>query len=85
MKVEERGVVSLKGDKGGDFTDFTFKEGTTQTVKLQDIFIQEKGKDALKKLSEQDHLTHAAPRVKGGKRAKKAASKGKGKQTKATA
>jgi len=52
VKVEEKGVVALKGDKGGDFSDFTFKEGNTATVKLQDIFIQEKGKAALQKLSE---------------------------------
>jgi hypothetical protein len=76
----------LKGDKGGDFSDFSFKEGTTQTVKLQEIFIQEKGKDALKKLSESDLTSSAAPRVKGGaKRKVKAASKSKGKAGKKSA
>lgn len=76
-KVESQGVVGIKGDKG-DFSDFSFKEGTTQTVKLQDIFIQEKGKDALKKLN--DTEAHPVAKVKGGaKGKKKAASKGKAK------
>jgi len=48
-KADATGVVTLKGEKG-EFTDYSFKEGTTQVSKLQDIFIQEKGKDALKKL-----------------------------------
>jgi len=65
--------VNIKGDKG-DFSDFAFKEGTTNTVSLQDIFVQEKGKDALKKRSEE--AAHSAPKVKGGaKGKKKAASK----------
>jgi hypothetical protein len=38
-KVEEKGIVQLKGDKGGDFSDFSFKEGTTATVKMADIYI----------------------------------------------
>ena len=76
-KVEAQGVVGFKGDKG-DFSDFSFKEGTTAIVKLNDIFIQEKGKDALKKLSEPE-VQQAAAKVKGGaKGKKKAASKTKG-------
>jgi len=64
----------LKGEKG-DFADYSFKEGSTQTAKLQDIFIQEKGKDALKKL--ETSASAAAPKVVGGaKRKKKQASKG---------
>lgn len=77
VSVESKGVVALKGDKNGDFADFQFKEGTTDTVKLQNIFIQEKGKDQLKRLSESDH---GAAKVKGGaKGKKKAASKAKAK------
>jgi len=34
VKVEEKGIVSLKGDKGGDFSDYSFKEGSTNVVKL---------------------------------------------------
>lgn len=73
----------MKGDKGGDFSDFSFKEGNTQVVKLQDIFIQEKGKDALKRLSDADHAQSSAPRVKGGAKGKKKAASKKG--SKATA
>lgn len=77
VSVESKGVVALKADKSGDFADFHFKEGHTDTVKLQNIFIQEKGKDQLKRLSESDH---GAAKVKGGaKGKKKAASKAKGK------
>ena len=84
-KVEDKGVVNLKGASGkkGDdeFTDYTFKEGTTQVLKMQDIFTQEKGKDALKKMTEPE--TSAAPRVKGGaKGKKKAASKSAAKAAK---
>jgi len=34
VRVEEKSIVALKGDKGGDFNDYSFKEGTTNTVKL---------------------------------------------------
>lgn len=34
VKVDEKSIVSLKGDKGGDFGDFSFKEGSTNTIKL---------------------------------------------------
>jgi hypothetical protein len=79
VKVEAQGVVSLKGDKGGDFSDFSFKEGNTNVVKIQDLVVQEKGKDALKKA--QEHEGHA--KVRGGaKGKKKAASKAKAKATK---
>lgn len=82
MKVEERGVVALKGDNRGDFADFAFKEGNTNVLKMQDIIVQEKGKDALKKASEAE--AHGAAKVKGGaKGKKKAASKAKGKGKKA--
>lgn len=77
-KVEDKGVVSLKGTggkKGDDeFADFAFREDNTPVMKMQDIYIQEKGKDALKKRTEPE--TVAAPKVKGGaKGKKKAASK----------
>ena len=42
-KVEEKGVVNLKGTAGkkGDdeFSDFTFKEGNTPVLNMKDIFI----------------------------------------------
>lgn len=84
-KVEEKGVVNMKGGaakKGDDeFTDFTFKEGSTNVLKMQDIFIQEKGKEALKKVTEQHETAQAAPKVKGGaKGKKKAASKAAAKE-----
>ena len=46
------GIVRTGTNKGDEFTDFSFKEGNTQVVRIQDIFIQEKGKDALKRLDE---------------------------------
>ena len=54
-------------------------------MKFQDIFIQEKGKDALKKLNEAE-AHPAAAKVKGGaKGKKKAASKAKAKGGKKSA
>ena len=86
-KVEERGVVSLKGGAGkkGDeeFNDFAFKEGNTQVLKLQDIYKQEKGVEAFKRKSEKGESS-AAPRVGGAKGKKKAASKAKAKGKKST-
>jgi len=74
VKVEEAGVVAIKAGKG-DFSDYSFKEGNTNVVKMQEIFTQEKGKEALKKLEASEH-PGAAPKVKGGaKGKKKAASK----------
>lgn len=46
----EGGIVKAGAAKGEEFADFPFKEGTTAVLKLQDIFAQEKGKDALKRL-----------------------------------
>lgn len=64
----DAGIV--KTGKGEEFTDFTFKEGNTETLKIQDIFVLEKG--ALKK----EVTEGAKPSVKGGaKGGKKAASK----------
>jgi len=66
-------VLHIKGDKG-DFSDYSFKEGNTAVVKLQDIFLQEKGPSALKKLQETE--THGSAKVAGGaKRKGKAAHK----------
>lgn len=59
--------------KGDEFVDFNFKEGNTATVKIQDIFVQEKGRDALRRLGEP--VTEGVARVKGAKGKKKAASK----------
>jgi hypothetical protein len=83
VKVEAQGVVSIKGDKG-DFSDYGFKEGNTACVSLKDIFIQEKGKDSLKKV-EAGEATSSAPKVRGGAKGKKgaakAAAKAKGKKS----
>jgi hypothetical protein len=70
-KVE--GIVKIGSGKGDDFSDFSFKEGTTATLSLKDIFIQEKGKDASPAKD-----TTAVPKVKGG-------AKGKGKAAKKSA
>ena len=70
-KVE--GIVKIGSGKGDDFSDFSFKEGTTATLSLKDIFVQEKGKDASPAKD-----TTAVPKVKGG-------AKGKGKAAKKSA
>lgn len=44
------GIVKAGSGKGDEFAEFSFKEGNTAVLKLQEIFVQEKGKDALKKL-----------------------------------
>ena len=71
-KVEEQGVVNIRQGKG-DFSDFSFKEGTTNVVKMQDIYQQEKGKEAFKKLAE-EHVSSSHAKVKGGAKGKKKAS-----------
>ncbi len=82
-------MVCLKAGskKSGDedFTDYGFKEGNTHVLKLQDIFIKEKGKAAFNKL--QEPSVHAsAPKVKGGaKGKKKATSKARGERKSASA
>jgi hypothetical protein len=70
-KVE--GIVKIGSAKGDDFSEFAFKEGTTATLSLKDIFVQEKGKDASPAKD-----TTAVPKVKGG-------AKGKGKAAKKSA
>lgn len=77
-RVEAQGVVTLKGgDK--DFGDYTFKEGNTSTLRLQDIFVQENQhlmrKDELKKLDEGAGTARVKSTSKGKK--KTAASKAK--------
>lgn len=75
-KAKVEGIVKVGSGKGDDFSDFSFKEGTTAVVSLKDIFVQEKGgKEAKPEAA-------AVPKVKGGakgkaKAASKAASKGK--------
>ena len=78
-KAADKGVVSLKGGKKDeDFSDYGFKEGNTHVLKMQDIFIKEKGKAALQKLKEAPVVAPA--RVKGGaKGKKKAVAKGSAK------
>ena len=76
VKIETQGIVSLKGGDKGDFNDFSFKEGNSNTLKLSEIFIMEKGKDAFKKLDEA-HVAVGTAKVKGGSKGKKKASKGK--------
>lgn len=46
------GIVKTGAGKGEEFADFSFKEGNTAVLKIQDIFVQEKGKDALKRLQD---------------------------------
>jgi hypothetical protein len=65
----EGGIVKASTAKGDDFSDFTFKEGTTAVVALKDIYVSEHGAAA----KPADHA--AVPKVKGGKAAAKAASK----------
>jgi len=66
------GIVKTGSGKGDEFADFSFKEGHTATVRIQDIFLQEKGQAALKKL---EH-TEGGAKIKGGAKGKrKAASK----------
>lgn len=77
----DAGIVKSGSAKGDEFADFSFKEGNTAVLRLQDIFVQEKGKDALKRLEEQP--APAQPKVKGGaKGKKKAASKSAAKEKK---
>lgn len=85
----EGGIVKAGSGKGDEFAEFSFKEGNTAVLKLQEIFVQEKGKDALKRLEATGSLTEApsaptaAPKVKGGAKGKaKAASKSTGKAAK---
>jgi len=70
VKVEASGVVGFKGD------DFGFKEGNTAVMALKDIFVQEKGAAALKKISEAE--AHGGAKVKGGAKNKKKAAAKKG-------
>nr|1JB7_B Chain B, telomere-binding protein beta subunit [Sterkiella nova]1OTC_B Chain B, PROTEIN (TELOMERE-BINDING PROTEIN BETA SUBUNIT) [Sterkiella nova] len=68
----DAGIVKASASKGDEFSDFSFKEGNTATLKIADIFVQEKGKDALNKAA--DHTDGA--KVKGGAKGKgKAAAK----------
>ena len=80
----EGGIVKAGTGKGEEFAEFSFKEGNTPVLKLQEIFVQEKGKDALKKLEHQEPVATAAPKIKGGaKGKKKAASKSAAREKKA--
>ena len=65
----EGGIVKASAAKGDDFSDYQFKEGSTATVSLKDIYVQEHG--AAGKPAE----PAGVPKVKGGKAAAKAASK----------
>jgi len=72
------GIVKAGTAKGDEFADFSFKEGNTATVKIQDIFVQEKGKDALGKAAEPTEGAKVKGGAKGkGKAQAKAAAKGK--------
>lgn len=66
----EGGIVRTGTNKGDEFTDFSFKEGNTQVLRIQDIFIQEKGKDAAKR---DEHTVPAQAKVKGGVKGKRKA------------
>lgn len=66
------GIVKASASKGDEFAEFSFKEGSTATLKIADIFVQEKGKEALNKAGD----AADGAKVKGGARGKaKAASK----------
>jgi len=66
----EGGIVKASAGKGDEFAEFSFKEGTTATVSIKDIFVQEQGHGAKAEPSA------AVPKVKGGAKGKgKAASK----------
>jgi hypothetical protein len=68
----EGGIVKAGASKGDDFAEFSFKEGTTPVLSIRDIFVQEKGKDAVAVKPEPT----TAIKVKGGAKGKgKAASK----------
>lgn len=73
----EGGIVKASTAKGEDFAEFSFKEGTTATVALKDIYVSEHG--AAAKTAE----PAGVPKVKGGKAAAKAASKSAAKVKKA--
>ena len=71
----EGGVVRVGSGKGDDFSDFSFKEGTTATVSLKEIFVQEKGAGA------KQEAAAPVPKVKGGAKGKaKAAAKASAKK-----
>jgi len=78
-KSKVEGIVKVGSGKGDDFSDFSFKEGTTATLSLKEIHFQEKG-------GKSDASGAApVPKVKGGaKGAKKAASKSAAKASKAS-
>jgi hypothetical protein len=73
------GVVRATAGKGEEFSDFSFKEGHTAALSNKEIYVLEKGKDALKRIEESHEHPSAAPKVKGAKGKKKAASKSAGK------
>jgi hypothetical protein len=79
-KAKVDGGIVKSGGKGDEFAEFSFKEGHTAVLKLSDIALQEKGKDALKKA--EHHEPAAAAKVKGAKGKKKAASKQAAKEKK---
>lgn len=62
-KAKVEGIVKVGTTKGDDFSDFSFKEGTTATLSLKDIFVQEHGK------ADSPVAAPAAPKVKGGAKA----------------
>jgi hypothetical protein len=66
------GVVRATASKGDEFSDFSFKEGHTNTLSNKEIYVLEKGKDALRHDVEQPT---GAAKAKGAKGKKKAASK----------
>ena len=68
----DQGIVKASNSKGDEFAEFSFKEGSSPFMKLKEIYIQEKGKDALKKIE-----SEGAPTVKGAKGKKKALDKSK--------
>lgn len=75
------GVVRATATKGDEFSDFSFKEGHTNTLSNKEIYVLEKGKDALRHDGEQPT---GAAKAKGVKGKKKAASKSAAKGVRAS-
>ena len=77
-KMSNKGAVAAgihSFASGDSFTGYTFKEGKTPVVDISSLFKQEKGADALKKLTSGPAASGKAKVVGGAKRA----GKGKGK------
>lgn len=71
-----QGIVGFAS--GNNFTAWTFKEGKTQTIEIDNIFKQEKGADALRKLRAGPASSGKAKVVGGAKKGAKGKKAGSG-------